>query len=326
MRLERFKNNPILTLNKKNKWEAGAVFNCSVVFDNGIFHMVYRAINSGFYPFKTENNSLGYKNFISSVGYATSQDGIHFQRHNKPLLRPDKEWDRYGCEDPRITKFEDKFYIFYTAMSSPAYTPGVSSIGLAITKDFKKVRKYSVVGPQIDAKAAALFPERVNGKIAVIFTWQPGTPLSSIAVAFFDNLKQLLHPTKFYWKSFLSSMNQHIVLSPKRGVLMGHEVGAPPLKTPRGWLLIYCGENKKEVWSVSAVLLDLKNPQKIIGYSKRPILKPEKKYEIKGLIPNVTFPEGAVVVKDKLFVYYGAADKTCCLAICNLNDLLKSLL
>ena len=53
---------------------------------------------------------------------------------------------------------------------------------------------------------------------------------------------------------------------------------------------------------------------------------PKKEYELKGLVPNVTFPSGTVIVKKNLFVYYGAADKSCCLATCELNDLLKELL
>jgi predicted GH43/DUF377 family glycosyl hydrolase len=328
--LTRSQDNPILKLNKNNKWEAGAVFNPGIVFDNGVFHMVYRAVASGFYSFTTVNNHLGYKNFISSIGYAKSKDGIHFQRYQKPLLKPDQKWDYCGCEDPRITKFEDKFYIFYTAMNFPAYTPNISRIGLATTKDFKKVQKHGVVGPDNNAKAAALFPERINGKIAIIFTWQPETPHSSIAIAYFDNIKQLLHAPKSYWPKFISSIDKHIVLPPPKKVIRGHEVGAPPLKTSHGWLLIYCGADrglaKKGTWSISAALLDLKNPKKVIAKSKKPILAPKKSYEIKGLVPNVTFPGGAVIVKDKLFVYYGAADKSIAMANVNLNSLLKELM
>lgn len=318
MSLIRYKNNPILTANKRNKWEAGAVFNCGVVHDK-CFHMVYRAVASGFSCMKNK----GYKNYISSIGYATSKDGIHFKRFSKPIIKPEYRWEHYGCEDPRITKLGNAYYIFYTSLSEPAYgkKEGVR-IALAVTKDFKKIKKYGIVGPDIKSKAGAVFPERINGKIGMLLTLQPDTPNSSIAYASFEGINQLKQ--KGYWKNFENSLDEHIVLSPPKGCMRGHEVGAPPLKTKKGWLLIYCGAARKKIWSISAALLDLKNPRRVVSHSKQ-ILRPEKWYEIRGLVPNVTFPSGAAIVKGKLFVYYGAADKTCCVATCNLNDLLKEL-
>ncbi|MBL7155328.1 MAG: glycosidase [Candidatus Portnoybacteria bacterium] len=323
IKLKRYQNNPILKPNPRNQWEAGAVFNCSVVFDKNVFHLVYRAVASGF----SSLPKWGYKNYISSIDYAASKDGINFQRHSEPFIKPEYKWERFGCEDPRIIKFENTYYIFYTALSKPAYSPnGSARFALATTKNFKEIHKYGVIGPDVKSKAAALFPEKINGKIAMIFTWQPDTPFCSIAIASFDSIKQLLYPTKSYWDNFLSSIDEHIVFSPPKGLFRGQETGAPPLKTSKGWLLIYKGPARKKIWSISAALLDLENPQKVIARSKRQILFPEKEYEIKGLIPKVTFPEGTVIVKDKLFVYYGAADKTCCLATVSLNKLIKDLL
>lgn len=266
-----------------------------------------------------------YRNFVSAIGYAASHDGIHFVRQSEPLISPDQTWDRYGCEDPRITRFSDTFYIFYTAMNAPAYTLGASRIGLATTEDFTRVRKRGVVGPPTHAKAAALFPEPVAGKIAMILTLEPDTPSSSIAVAFFDDLDQLLHPSASYWNHFLSSLDQHIVLPPPDGVYRGPEVGAPPLNTSEGWLLIYCGAAIGRVWSIDAVLLDPVDPRKVLRRSSGPILKPERSYETGGLTPNVTFPGGAMIVDEAVYVYYGAADTCVCLATCRVEDLLASL-
>lgn len=322
MMLKRYESNPILAANKNNKWESGAVFNCSVAYDKNIFHMVYRAVASGFSPIK----SGGYKNYISAMGYAKSKDGINFERFSKPIIKPEYKWERYGCEDPRITKLGNTYYIFYTALSEPAYgkKEGVR-IALATTKDFKKIKKYGLIGPNVKSKAGTIFPEKINGEIGMLFAWKPDTSDSSIVYASFNNVNQLFNPKNSYWKKFEDSLKDHIVFSPAKKVFRGPEVGAPPLKTSEGWLLIYCGASKKKIWSINAALLDLKNPKKVISHSRQ-ILKPEKEYELKGLVPNVTFPSGAVVtVKNKLFVYYGAADKACCLATCNLNSLLKYL-
>ena len=80
------------------------------------------------------------------------------------------------------------------------------------------------------------------------------------------------------------------------------------------------------MYKSGAVLLDLKDPSIIIARTDEPILEPEEEYEIYGDVPNVVFPEGMVVKGDELFVYYGASDKTCCLATCKLDELLSSLL
>jgi predicted GH43/DUF377 family glycosyl hydrolase len=70
----------------------------------------------------------------------------------------------------------------------------------------------------------------------------------------------------------------------------------------------------------------LKEPNKVLGRCTRPILEPEKEYEIYGDVNNVVFPTGACVIDEKLFLYYGAADKVCCLATADLDDLVEYVL
>ncbi|MCX6803935.1 MAG: hypothetical protein NTY48_05195, partial [Candidatus Diapherotrites archaeon] len=77
---------------------------------------------------------------------------------------------------------------------------------------------------------------------------------------------------------------------------------------------------------VEAALLDLNNPQKVIGYTKFPLLIPKKEYELYGVVPNIVFPSGAMIKGDTVFVYYGAADTNSCLATCKVSSLLDSIL
>jgi predicted GH43/DUF377 family glycosyl hydrolase len=65
---------------------------------------------------------------------------------------------------------------------------------------------------------------------------------------------------------------------------------------------------------VKVALLDLENPFKIISRVDVPILTPHEYYEKIGLVPDVVFPSGAMARKDRLYIYYGAADTTCCVA------------
>ena len=318
MKLQRFRGNPVLTASKKNKWEAAQVFNPSVVYENGVFHMLYRAVASGPKPFWGG---------FSSIGYASSKDGVHFKRSRRPLIKPEYPWEKFACEDPRITKLGNIYYIFYTTVTRDSATQKIKArIGLATTKNFKTIHKHGVVGPDFWSKAGMIFPEKIRGKILMLFTAFADSPRSSIVYAAFKSEKELLRPGKEYWKRFLKTYRKQRILFSSLKYRRGPEAGASPIKTKKGWLLIYCGPAKKEkVWPIHAALLDLKDPTRVLAYTKNPILKPEEKYELEGAVDNVTFPEGAVIVKDKLYVYYGAADKSICLATCTLSDLLRAL-
>jgi len=102
--------------------------------------------------------------------------------------------------------------------------------------------------------------------------------------------------------------------------------GPPPIKTKHGWLLIYHGVDKDLVYRTGAALLDLNNPVKVIARTKEPVLQPQEPYERIGDVNNVVFPTGACVIDEKLHVYYGGADKVCCLAVVELNALLQYIL
>jgi len=147
----------------------------------------------------------------------------------------------------------------------------------------------------------------------MLFTYNSDTPNSTILFANFSSIQDLIKTPQSVWDKLIKN-KINTFLAPSKIAYRGPEVGAPPVKTKNGWLLIYCGESKKREWTINAALLDLENPQKILWQSKGPILKPEKLYEKRGVVTNVTFPEGAVIRNGKLMVYYGAGDKFCCLA------------
>jgi predicted GH43/DUF377 family glycosyl hydrolase len=152
-------------------------------------------------------------------------------------------------------------------------------------------------------------------------------PPAEIAIREFDTLEDIWNQEKWNdWYSRLSENKLNI-----RDKDTDHiEVGAVPVKTKWGWLLIYSyiqnyfSANK--VFGIEAVLLDLENPKKIIGETKNPIIIPEEIYERYGWIPNIVFPSGALVEGDDLEVFYGASDSTTCKFTVNLENLVKSML
>lgn len=315
MELKRYKNNPILEKNIKNPWEAGSVLNPSVLYDDGIYRMVYRATND----IKTKRQGK----YISSIGYAESKDGIHFTRFDCPIIGPDKEYEiGLGCEDPRVTKIDDTYFLYYTAVKGIGKDKDVR-IALATSRDFIKWSKHGIIGPNIRSKAACLFPEKINGRYIMLYTLRADDPESSIIQVKLNSINDVLKPPK----KLIDDYSKNVLIAPEINSYRGPEVGAAPIKVKEGWLLIYCNSNVSNhpEWTIGAALLDLNNPQKVLAKTRKPILKPETIAELKGVVDNVTFPSGAVIVGDNLYVYYGSGDQGICLATCNLNSLLENL-
>jgi len=320
MKLDRHPENPILQKNPDVGWEAGSVFNPSVLYEDGIFRMVYRATND------TKNYEKG--GYMSSIGYAESTDGVHFTRFPEPIIKPDMEYEAIlGCEDPRITKVDDEYFLYYTAVGG-TWEKWEVRIALATSKDLKTWKKYGIVGPRhTTSKAAALFPEKIHGHYGLLYTWMADSPLSSILYTRFDSREELVRPSSTHMAQTIDQYEDRVVFRPPERVYRGAEVGAVPIKTDLGWVLIYCPANTADhpEWSINAALLDLHHPQKVLATTEHPILHPQTDQELSGVVNNVTFPEGAVVVEDTLYVYYGSGDQGCCLATCNFNDLLRHL-
>lgn len=316
IQLQREDNNPILKPNPDHDWEHDSAFNGCVAYADGVYHMVYRALSSP----KLQN---GVTMQVSSIGYAKSSDGINFTDH-KQLIAPTEDWETYGCEDPRITYMDGKFYIFYTALSVYPFAAYGIRLAVAVTSDFQTIQKHPVT--TFNSKAMGLFPEKINGKFATLLTMHTDIPPARIALAVFDKEEDMWSP--YFWEEWYENPNSHIVHL-LRDVRDQVELGAPPIKTDAGWLVVYSYitnymSNEKQ-FGIEAVLLDLINPNKIIGRTNSSLLIPEKEYELKGLVENVIFPSGALIKDGKLFVYYGAADTSVAVASCNLKDLLDEL-
>ena len=195
-------------------------------------------------------------------------------------------------------------------------------IALASTTDFTNYRRYGLVGPDYDDKDAALFPERIGGKFVVAHRIAP-----NIELVFLDSIEQMERLSqRSSSKDYLKNIETNIIMKP---LFKWEEkkvgIGPPPIRTNAGWIVIYHGVDSYNVYRVGAALLDLENPRRVIARTPEPILEPEKDYERIGVVPNVVFPEGAVVIKDELRVFYGGADKVCCVASVPMKLLLESL-
>ena len=318
----RLDENPILKPERNHLWESMAVFNGCPIKKGEEILLLYRAMSEPYYNVVSEAMLP-----VSSIGLAHSEDGIHFSGQRR-FVFPEYSWERFGCEDPRVTKFGDKYYIFYTALSTWPPTSDGIKVALAISRDLKRIKEKHLVTP-FNAKAMALFPQRIGKKIYAILTVNTDRPPAKICLAAFDCQQDIW--SQGYWLHWYKNLEKH-VLPLQRNSEDHFEVGAPPIKTKDGWLLLYSyiknyfSQSKERLFGVKAALLDLEDPFKIIGRLEMPILIPEEYYEKIGLVPNVVFPSGALIKRDRLYVYYSAADTTCCAATVRLSGLLGLLL
>ena len=314
--LQRHPENPILVPNPDQEWEHDGAFNGCVAYHDGTYHMVYRALS-------TEKRQNGINLRVSTVGYATSTDGIHFS-NQRQLFGPTEDWEVYGVEDPRITFFNGKFYIFYTALSTYPFSAYGIKTAVAITEDFKTFHKHPV--STFNAKAMALFPDFVKGKMGALITMNTDLPPAKIGVAYFDREEDMWSP--YYWDEFYENSGSHVI-NLLRDIRDQVELGSAPIKTRDGWLVFYSYitdylSNEKK-FGIEAVLLDLEHPRHVIGRTDYSLLTPQADYELRGDVANVIFPSGALIKDDELYLYYGAADTRVALATCKVNDLLDEL-
>ena len=318
---------PVLAPRADVEWASGAVFNPGAWCESGVIHLLFRAIPLGYRHVMVQEAGdrvprTGYDNYVSSLGYASSRDGVTFDWRTEPFLAPSEEFDRFGAEDARISKIDDVFLITYTALSQPASTPGGTGIriGLATTTDFRDVIRHGIVGPPECDKDAVIFPRRISGRIAMLHRIFP-----DIQLAWFDDLDQLCNPPEGFWSDHLGSLHRHIVMGPEaRWEEKKVGAGPTPIETDEGWLLIYHGVDTDHVYRVGLALLDLDDPSRVIARTKRPVMEPETPYELLGDVNNVVFPEGSAVIDGVLHLYYGAADKVIGLAKAPLDDVLTA--
>ena len=328
--LQRYKKNPILVPNEANWWESKAVFNCAILHYENKFHMLYRAIGE-------------YERYVSRIGYASSTDGYSFVRSNHIALEPTQDYEQYGIEDPRMVEIDNQVYITYVILSAYVTDGAIveASTALATTTDFLKYTRLGVITTKgSNNKDVVLFPEKMSQQ------QQQSSVLSSSSSNNTDGAGKyfFLHrPSGWIGSKYgvnkpsiwlgegnaLTNFEKHTLLLKPEEDWEELKVGAgpPPIKTRTGWLVIYHGVSRDKVYRAGAALLDLHDPSKIIGRTKTPILEPKEPYEKFGDVSSVVFPTGACIVdNDKLFVYYGGADRVCCLATADLNYLLDQIL
>ena len=313
-------------LNKFVAWESNDAFNPAAIVNKNKVVVLYRAED-------TSGVGIGFR--TSRLGYASSKDGLHFQRSKTPVFYPANdsqkkyEWPG-GCEDPRVAVTQDgTFVVFYTQWNRE--TP---RLGVATSTDLKNWTKH---GP--------IFEDAYNGKFLNI-----AHKSASILTKLVGDKQVITKINGKYWLYWgelhvyaatssnlvdwepLVNKNGELVelMSPRKGYFDSEltECGPPAILTNKGIVLLYNGKNKAgeegdkrfnaNSYCAGQALFDKNNPAVFVTRLAVPFLRPREAFEKSGQYINGTvFVEGMAYFQKKWFLYYGCADSKVAVAVYN---------
>jgi predicted GH43/DUF377 family glycosyl hydrolase len=214
-------------------------------------------------------------------------------------------------------------YTAFDGKSEPRIALTSIAVSDFLVKRWEWARSVLISPPGRGDKDAAIFPQKIRGKYAILH--RVGT---SIWLDLVDSLS--LEEGRCIFEEGVC-IKGTVIMNPRQEKPAAEKIGvaAPPIETKSGWLLLYHTVTRKNdvpYYSVSAALLDIDDPTQVIARRQTPLLEPEMPYEKEGQVANVVFPCGAVVINNRLFVYYGGADKVIGVATVALSELLEGLL
>jgi predicted GH43/DUF377 family glycosyl hydrolase len=294
LKLTRHEKNPILTATS-NPWESKNVSNAAAAVYDGRVVLLYRAEGdelrggAGSWP-------------VTRLGLAFSDNGFDIsERCPTPIFDRDANdpWCEFGCEDPRISKIGDTYYIVYVTMSRFGYTG--DRLAYATTQDFKTFTRHGLLMKQLEQRTSGFLPAKIDNRFVLFHR-----PMPNMWVSFSDDL--------IHWHDMTC------VLETRDGSWYENKlgIGAPPIECQHGWLLFWHGKNNRAEYGLGVMLLDKNDPRKILKMQDEPILSCEMPYEKKGFVDNVVYTNGAVRFNGRYFVYYGCCDR--CLSVATIDE------
>jgi len=305
-------------------WEASDTFNPAATVYDGKVVVLYRA---------EDNSATGIGSRTSRLGYASSDDGLHFKRMSVPVFYPaddsQKELENPGgCEDPRLAVTEDGLYVMHYTQ----WNRKQARLAVATSRDLQTWEKHGPAfakaynGRFIDefSKSASIVTKLIDGKqvIAKIdgkYWMYWGEKFVNVATS-----TDLVN-----WEPMLDENGEFLkVITPRAGKFDSDltECGPPAILTDKGILLFYNGKNKSGAegdtlytansYCAGQALFDAKDPTKLIDRLDKPFYIPESDFEKSGQYPAGTvFIEGLVFYNQKWFLYYGCADSRVAVAV-----------
>jgi predicted GH43/DUF377 family glycosyl hydrolase len=212
-----------------------------------------------------------------------------------------------GIEDARFVRFKNEdgrstYYATYTAYDGKIILPQ-----LLETSDFLHFKFITLNGPAVQNKGMALFPRKINGQYAMLSRQDD----ENILLMFSDNIH--------FWQT------PNVLLSPNQPwefIKLGN--CGSPIETDAGWLVLSHGVGAMRKYCLGAFLLDLKDPSRVIGRLREPLLAPNEA-EREGYVPNVVYTCGALLHRRELIIPYAMSDSATSFATVPLDELLGAM-
>ncbi|MDR3609340.1 MAG: glycoside hydrolase family 130 protein [Ignavibacteriaceae bacterium] len=297
MEIEKYLHNPVLT-SEDVPFRVNSIFNAGAIKYNNEYLLLCRV-----------ELPVGRSSFV----IARSSDGRLFKVEGKPCLSPENHGEfnsltEWGIEDPRIVHIDERYLITYTGYSK--YLPLVM---LAETHDFKQ---FNILGPVTEPsnKDCTIFPEKING-----YYWKMDRPsVDKNNSIWLNKSNDLIH-----WGGF------KFMIEPIQGTWASDKIGGstPPVRTDKGWLFLFHGVRGfgvSNIYKIGVMLTDIEKPWIVKGYSREPLLAPDKLYERVGDVHNVVFTNGWIIEENgNVKIYYSGADMNICLAETSVDYLLS---
>lgn len=224
------------------------------------------------------------------------------------VIFPVTEAQRNGLEDLRLVRFDHGDGDFEWVGTYTAYSGRDIRSELMRTRDFRTFTLEPIHGKAGRNKGMALFPERIDGRY-VMLGRQDGKNLfllQSDRLDTWDDDGTLLLEPKYPWE-FIQIGNC-----------------GSPIRCDEGWLVLTHGVGAMRKYSIGALLLDAKDPSKVLGRSVTPLLA-ARDNDRAGYVPNVVYSCGAMRVRDTLFLPYGLSDSAIGFATARISDVVATL-
>ncbi len=274
----KYAGNPILSP-IGDGWQSKDVFNPAAWTDGQKVALLYRA---------EDRSGIGDWNGTSRIGLAWSSNGLQFEREEAPVLEPGEAWELPGgCEDPRVVKIGDLFYLTYTA-----YDGKTARLALAVSSDLRKWSKRGPVFPDRGwTKSGAILDRPVQGRYWMYF----GD--TDVWAAWSRDLLQWNVVAEPVLRRRPGGFDSRVV-----------EPGPPPVWTERGIVLLYNGADDQLHYSAGQALFDPNDPTRVLERPEIPFLAAQSREEKEGQVPDVVFVEGLVRFQGRWLLYFGMGD------------------
>lgn len=250
-----------------------------------------------------------YLTTLSYLRLVFSDDGVHFYEDSKyPPVFGSGFYESFGIEDCRVATMDDGYYLTFTEVS-----PVAVGVGMMHTRDFRHFTHEGMIFPPHN-KDCALFEEKIDGIYYALH--RPSSPELG------GNYMWIAEsPDRIHWG------RHKCVATTRKGFFDSARLGAgaSPIRTDEGWLVIYHGADSSNRYCLGAMLLDLKDPSRVLARSSEPIMEPVAPYEQTGFFGNVVFTNGQIVDGDTVHIYYGASDEVICKADFSIKEILAML-